>query len=64
VEFSIDLIPGSTPISRAPYRMTSTELKEIKNQLDKLLERGYIRPNTLPWGSLVLFVKDGTLRMH
>jgi len=40
VEFYIDLIPGATPISKAPYRMASTELKELKTQLDKLLEKG------------------------
>jgi len=40
VEFYIDLIPGATPISKAPYRMAPTELKELKTQLDKLLEKG------------------------
>jgi len=65
VEFCIDLIPGSTPISSAPYRMTPVEHKGLKTQLDELLEEGYIRPGTSPWGAPVLFVKrkDGILRL-
>jgi len=46
VEFCIDLIPRSTPISRAPYRMAPVELKELETQLDELLEKDYIRPST------------------
>ena len=46
VEFYIDLIPRSTLISKAPYRMAMAELKELKNELDKLLEKDYIRPST------------------
>ncbi|XP_074277131.1 uncharacterized protein LOC141600780 [Silene latifolia] len=65
VEFTIELVPGSTPISKAPYRMAPAELKELKKQLDELLEKGYIKPSTLPWGAPVLFVKkkDGSLRL-
>jgi len=65
VEFCIDFIPGATPISRALYRMALAELKELKTQLDELVEKGYIRPSTSPWGASVLFVKkkDGTLRL-
>nr|GFC52008.1 uncharacterized protein [Tanacetum cinerariifolium] len=44
VEFSIELIPRAEPISKAPYRMAPTELKELKDQLQELLERGFIRP--------------------
>nr|GEV02644.1 hypothetical protein [Tanacetum cinerariifolium] len=44
VEFNIELILGSKPISKAPYRMASIELKELKDQLQELLERGFIRP--------------------
>ncbi|GJV79101.1 putative reverse transcriptase domain-containing protein, partial [Tanacetum coccineum] len=43
VEFNIELIPGAEPISKAPYRMAPTELKELKDQLQELLERGFIR---------------------
>ncbi|KAG8477207.1 hypothetical protein CXB51_030530 [Gossypium anomalum] len=65
VEFSIDLIPGTTPISIAPYRMAPTELKELKTQLQELVNRGFIRPSHSPWGAPVLFVKkkDGSLRL-
>nr|GFB00875.1 hypothetical protein [Tanacetum cinerariifolium] len=51
VEFSIELIPGAEPISKAPYRMAPIELKELKDQLQELLERGFIRPSVSPWGA-------------
>nr|GFC17860.1 putative reverse transcriptase domain, aspartic peptidase domain protein [Tanacetum cinerariifolium] len=57
VEFNIELIPGAEPISKAPYRMDPVELTELKDQLHKLLERGFIRPSVSPWGAPVLFVK-------
>lgn len=57
VEFCIDLVLGATPISKAPYRMAPTELKELKTPLDELLENGCIRPSTSPWEAPVLFVK-------
>ncbi|KAD6796162.1 hypothetical protein E3N88_07058 [Mikania micrantha] len=57
VEFTIDLIPGSEPISKAPYRMAPLELKELKEQLKELLELGFIRPSVSPWGAPVLFVR-------
>ena len=62
---SIEVVHGTTPISRAPYRMAPIELKELKTQLHELLDKGFIRPSVSPWGALVLFVKkkDGTLRM-
>ena len=65
VEFSIDLIPGTAPISQAPYRMAPKELKELKVQLQELIDKGYIRPSVSPWGAPVLFVKkkDDTLRL-
>ncbi|GJR96476.1 putative nucleotidyltransferase, ribonuclease H [Tanacetum coccineum] len=55
VEFNIELIPGAEPISKAPYRMAPIELKELKDQLQELLERGFIRPSVSPWGAPVLF---------
>nr|GFA94927.1 DNA/RNA polymerases superfamily protein [Tanacetum cinerariifolium] len=65
-EFNIELIPGSEPISKAPYRMALIELKELKDQLQELLERGFIRPSVSPWGAPVLFVKkkDGSMRLR
>jgi hypothetical protein len=65
VEFGIECIPGTGPISKAPYRMAPAELKELKVQLQELLDKGFIRPSSSPWGAPVLFVKkkDGTLRM-
>ena len=65
VEFTIELLPGTTPISVTPYIMAPTELRELKTQLQELLEKGYIRSSISPWGASVLFVKkkDGTLRL-
>ncbi|XP_049378040.1 uncharacterized protein LOC125842767 [Solanum stenotomum] len=56
VEFPIELIPGSTPISITPYRMAPAELRELKSQLQELLENGFIRPSVSSWGTLVLFI--------
>ncbi|KAI3685705.1 hypothetical protein L6452_34962 [Arctium lappa] len=65
VEFRIDLIPGAAPIARAPYRLAPSEMQEMMDQLQELLEKGFIRPSSSPWGAPVLFVKkkDGTMRM-
>ena len=64
-EFTIELVPGTAPISIPPYRMAPMELQELKKQLQELLDKGYIRPSVSPWGAPVLFVKkkDGTLRL-
>ncbi|XP_073031204.1 uncharacterized protein [Primulina eburnea] len=51
VEFVIDLIPGTAPISKAPYRLAPTEMKELKNQLQELFDKGFIRPSFSPWGA-------------
>ena len=51
VEFVIDLLPGTAPISKRPYRMSVEELKELKKQLTELQEAEYIRLNPSPWGS-------------
>ncbi|GKV03839.1 hypothetical protein SLEP1_g16082 [Rubroshorea leprosula] len=65
VEFAIDLVPGTGPVSKAPYRTAPAELKELKVQLEELLEKGFIRPSVSPWGAPVLFVKkkDGSMRL-
>ncbi|GJT08760.1 hypothetical protein Tco_0843222 [Tanacetum coccineum] len=65
VEFQIDLIPGATPVARAPYRLAPSEMKELSEQLQELSDKGFIRPSSSPWGALVLFVKkkDGSFKM-
>jgi hypothetical protein len=65
VEFVIELKPGTTPISRRSYRMPPNELAELKTQVQDLLEKGFIRPSSSPWGCTTIFVKkkDQTLRM-
>ncbi len=57
IEFIIDLIPRTTPVSKGPYRMTPAEVKELKAQLQDLLDKGFIRPSVSPWRAPVLFVK-------
>ncbi|XP_071692846.1 uncharacterized protein [Rutidosis leptorrhynchoides] len=51
VEFLIDLISGSQPISKAPYRMAPLELQELKEQLQEMIDCGFIRPSVSPWGA-------------
>jgi hypothetical protein len=65
VEFVIELHPGTAPISKRPYRMPPKELAELETQLQEVLDKGYIRPSSSPWGCPALFVKkkDGSLRM-
>ncbi|KAA3483696.1 DNA/RNA polymerases superfamily protein [Gossypium australe] len=65
VEFGIELLPGTTPVSIAPYRMALKELVELKAQVQELLDHGFIKPSVSPWGAPVLFVKnkDGSLRV-
>nr|GEV63696.1 putative reverse transcriptase domain-containing protein [Tanacetum cinerariifolium] len=65
VEFQIDLIPGATPIAKTSYRLAPPKMKELMNQLQELLDIGFIRPSSSPWGAPILFVKkkDGSMRM-
>jgi hypothetical protein len=65
IEFAIELQPGMTPISKRPYRMPPAELAELKKQLQDLLDKGFIRPSTSPWGCPTLFMKkkDESLRL-
>ena len=65
VEFVIKLQPGTAPISRRSYRMAPKELAELKTQLQDLLNKGFIRPSSSPWGCPAIFVKkkDQTLRL-
>jgi hypothetical protein len=61
----IELKPGTTPIYKTPYRMTTLKLAELKGYIKELLEKGFIRPSSSPWGARVIFVpkKDGTQRL-
>jgi hypothetical protein len=65
IEFAIELQPGTAPISKRHYRMPPAELAELNRQLQELLDKGFIRPSTSPWGCPSLFVKkkDESLRM-
>jgi hypothetical protein len=65
IDFSINMMPGASPVSKTPYRMSTPELKKLQMQLEEILNKGYIHPSVSPWGALVLFVKknDGNLRL-
>ena len=65
IDFSIYLIPGAGLVSAAPYRMAPAELAELKNHIEDLLEKKFIRPSASPWGAPVLLVKkkDGSSRL-
>jgi hypothetical protein len=65
IEFVITLVHGTAPIFKRPYRMVTNQLAELKEQLQELLDRGYIRTSASPSGAPVIFVpkKDGTQRM-
>ena len=52
VDLPIEFVLGTVSMSRAPYRMAPTELKELKSQLQELLDKGFIRPSVSPWGDL------------
>ncbi|KAK8934991.1 hypothetical protein KSP39_PZI014260 [Platanthera zijinensis] len=65
IDFTIDLMSGAKPVSRALYRLAPKEMAELKVQLDELMEQGYVRPSSSPWSAPVLFVKkkDGSMRL-
>ncbi|GKB64388.1 hypothetical protein Tco_0920574, partial [Tanacetum coccineum] len=65
VEFQIDLVPGAAPIACAPYRLAPCEMRELSVKLQEMLEKGFIRSSSSPWGAPILFVKkkDGSFRM-
>lgn len=48
IEFVIELVPSTAPISKRPYRMATNQLAELKEQLQVLLDKGYIRPSASP----------------
>ena len=57
IEFTIELLPRTAPIAKRPYRMGVNELAELTKQLRELLDKGYVQPNSSPWGAPVLFVE-------
>jgi hypothetical protein len=65
IEFVIELVLGTAPIFKRPYRMATNQLAELKQQLQELLDKGYIHPSASPWGAPIIFVlkRDGTQRM-
>ena len=65
VDFCNELHPGTLPISMTPHRMAPVELQELRVQLQELLDKGFMRPSTSPWGAPVLFAKKKhkTLRL-
>jgi hypothetical protein len=66
IEFKIELQPSTAPIAKAPYKMSPMEMKELKIQLQGLLDKRYIRLSTSPWGCSALLVekKDKKLRLY
>ena len=64
VDFVMELHPGTSPISMTPHRMAPVELQELKVQIQDLLDRGFIRPSTSPWGTPVLFAKKKDKTLH
>lgn len=65
IEFTIDLVLGTAPISKPLYRIAPIELQELKKQIQELLDKGFIRPSVSPWSAPVLFVKkkDESMRL-
>jgi hypothetical protein len=65
VDHVIEVMPGVAPSTKATYRMSHEELKELKVQLEELLAKGYIKPSKSPYGAPVFFIhkKDGMLKM-
>ena len=65
MEFGIEYVPDTNPISKAPYRMAPSKLKDLKEELQELLDNGFILPSSSPMGVPVLFMKkkDGSMRM-
>jgi hypothetical protein len=55
IEFVIELKPGTAPIYKTPFRMTTPELAKLKEHIRELLEKGFIRPSSSPWGAPVIF---------
>ena len=57
LDFTIELVPGAVPSSKAPYRMNILELNELKSQLKELIDKNYIRPSVSPWGHMSSLIR-------
>jgi cytochrome b len=57
IELVIELKPGTAPIYKTPFRMTTPELAELKEHLKELLEKGFIQPSSSPWGAPMIFAQ-------
>nr|GEY24465.1 putative reverse transcriptase domain-containing protein [Tanacetum cinerariifolium] len=58
VEFRIDLLPGAAPVAHAPYRLLPYEMRELSVQLQEILEKGFIRSSSSPWGAHLCIKED------
>ncbi|XP_073138688.1 uncharacterized protein [Henckelia pumila] len=64
IEFGIELVPGTSPISRAPFRLAPSEIRDFQEKLQDLLDNGYIRPSVLSWGAQSFFVDEHAFHLH
>jgi hypothetical protein len=64
IKFRIELQPGTAPVAKAPYKISLVEMKELKVQLQGLLDKGYIHPSMSPWGCSTLFVEKKDRELH
>jgi hypothetical protein len=64
IDFKIELQPSTAPIAKALYKMSPMEMKELKIQLQGLLDKGYVCPSTSPWGCSVLFIEKKDKGLH
>ncbi|XP_058766421.1 uncharacterized protein LOC131640020 [Vicia villosa] len=65
VEFTIDFVPGTRPVSMALYKMSASESSELMKQLEDLLEKKFVKPSVSTWGAPVFLIKkkDGSMRL-
>jgi hypothetical protein len=65
IKYVIELKPGTAPIYKTPFKMTTPELAELKEHIKELVENGFIHPSSSAWGAPMIFVlkKDGTQRL-
>ena len=64
LDFTIELVPGAVPNSKAPYRTNILDPNELKLQLQELIDKNYVRPSVSPWGAPILFIKNKDCTLH